>query len=199
MAVALVLVVGCAANVWDDVKRAQALAKFNAVYCVKTAGIHWPEAFKVWATLHPEAMDEYEEQRNAKGYPNGYEIVAPLKDEVGEWRDHGHVVRRVTYRWPGMTSSASSGIYAAKVAIGDGYRVVLAGVPLDTNAGHFLPGTWNVKKTLRRGSQWLERDSFTNGFEVATPFLMGKCKSMSGFTMEKLGRPTPEWLAESQS
>lgn len=195
----LALVVGCAANVWDDVARAKKLATFDAVYCVKSMGIKWPERFDVWATLHPEAMDEYEAEREKLGFPGGYEIVAPLKSEVGQWAESGkNIARRVTYRWPGMTGSASSGIYGAKVAIDDGFNVVLAGVPLEANAGHFMPGTWNVKKNWRRGPLWVEHGSFTEGFRIATPRLRGRCKSMSGYTMKVLGAPTPEWLAESQ-
>jgi hypothetical protein len=71
------LVVGCAANVWDDVRAAREIGEFDATYCVKMAGIHWPETFQVWVGLHPEFMDGYEAERHKLGLPNGYEIVAP--------------------------------------------------------------------------------------------------------------------------
>lgn len=179
------LVVGCSANVWDEVAAAQSLCTFDAVYCVKLAGVHWPSRFQVWATLHPEYMDDYEGQRHALGLPNGYEIVAHAECKtMGMHGKKGRISRYVSYRWPGMTSSASSGIFAAKVALDDGYkRVVLAGIPLD-NSDHFS-----------RGKPWLQRDSFIRGFEKATPHLIGRVKSMSGHTMEVLGAPTPEWLA----
>lgn len=179
------LVVGCAATVWNEVKAARELCEFDAVYCVKMAGIHWPAKFKTWVTLHPEFMDGYEAERHKAGLPNGHEIVAPLTTEVGMHGKKGNIHRRVSYRWPGMNSSASSGIYAAKVALDDGYdRVVLAGIPMTKEAGHFM-----------RGKAWLQRDCFTPGLNKAVPFMRGKVKSMSGHTMELLGSPTASWLA----
>src|SRR5258706_2686819 len=111
------LVVGCSAAVWNEVKAARELCEFDAVYCVKMAGIRWPAKFKTWVTLHPEFMDGYEAERHKAGLPNGYEIVAPLTTEVGMHGKKGNIHRRVSYRWPGMNRSASSGIYAAKVAL----------------------------------------------------------------------------------
>lgn len=181
------LVVGCAANVWDDVAKARAMCEFNAIYCVKLAGVHWPDSFNVWVTLHPEFMDVYEEQRKALSYPFGYEIVAPLDTEVGMHGKKGNIARRVSYRYPGMTSSASSGIYAAKVSLEDGFdRVVLAGVPMDGSIDHFT-----------RGKPWAQRDSFIRGFEKSLPFIKDSVRSMSGYTKEILGAPSPEWLAGS--
>lgn len=180
------LVIGCASCVWDDVKAAEAMIKFDEFYCVKMAGIVWNSPHFIWATLHPEFMDDYEGQRRAKfgDLCGRYEIVAPLAIEVGTHGAEGRIARRVSYRWPGMTSSASSGIYGAKIALDDGYeRVVLAGVPLETQANHFI-----------RGKPWFQRDSFTAGFNVAMKFLRGKVRSMSGYTREVLGEPTPDWL-----
>lgn len=184
------LVVGCAANVWDDVAAAQSLCTFDAVYCVKLSGVHWPNVFQVWVTLHPELMDGYERERHALGRPNGYEIVAhaeckTMGEHYAKGR-RGNVSRYISYRWPGMTSSASSGIFAAKVALDDGFeRVVLAGIPMD-KSNHFS-----------RGKPWLQQESFIRGFEKATPFLKGRVKSMSGYTREVLGAPSAEWLAGS--
>lgn len=179
------LVVGCADCVWDDVAAAELLGAFDRIYCVKLAGVAWPGRFDVWATLHPEYMDEYEAKRAEKNLPNGYEVVAPLAGEVGEHGGKGRISRRVTYRYPGMTGSASSGIYGAKVALHDGCsRVVLAGVPL-TRTPHFARGP----------SNWAQLGSFLPGFEISVSHMLGKVKSMSGMTMERLGRPDPEWLA----
>jgi hypothetical protein len=179
------LVIGCSANVWEEVREAQSLCEFDAVYCVKLAGVHWPKPFRTWATLHPEYMDDYEAQRRVLGFPNGYEIVAPLTGEVGPHCKKGNIARRISYRWPGMNASASSGIYGAKIALEDGFdKIVLAGVPLVVDGGHFV-----------RGRPWLQRDSFLKGFENSLPHLAGKVKSMSGLTREKLGAPTKEWLS----
>jgi len=178
------LVVGCSAAVWEEVAVAQAMAVFDAVYCVKLAGVHWPGKFQTWVGLHPEWQADYGKQRRDAGRPNGYETVAPPDSELGQQAKVKVIDRRVSYRWPGMNASASSGIYGAKVAIEDGFdRIVLAGIPLSKDQ-HFS-----------RGKPWLQVDSFTEGFRLATPHLMGKVKSMSGLTQQVLGAPTPEWLA----
>jgi hypothetical protein len=168
---------------------------------VKQAGIHWPGWFDVWATLHPEYMHGknphkkyYVAERRALGYPDGYEIVCPPDGEVGEHRGTCPEARRVSYRWPGMSGSASSGIYGAKVALDDGFdRIVLAGIPMTKDAGHFLPKTKNVAGDIR-GPVWLQLDCFAPGFEIAKPHLRGKVRSMSGLTKDILGYPDQEWL-----
>jgi hypothetical protein len=183
----LALVVGSAACLWDDVKAARALATFDAVCCVKRVGIKWPEPFQVWATLHPEMMDDFEKRRAAEGLPTGYEIVAPLASEVGMHGAKGRIARRVSYKWPEMTSSAGSGIYGAKIMLNGGYKVVLAGIPMNDDP-HFM------KHETHGTGKWNAVGSFLPGFEKALPHLMGKVKSMSGLTREKLGAPDAEWL-----
>lgn len=209
------LVVGCASCIWDDVKAAQTFCEFDAIYCVKLAGVHWPGRFQVWATLHPEYFDfahcaehpeiggEYESRRAALGLPNGYEVVAHLESKFeGMHGKKGNIARRVSYRWccrggdpttlckdmdcpKRMNSSASSGIFAAKVALHDGFdHVVLAGIPMNADVGHFT-----------RGKTWAQRDCFIPGFEKSIPHLMGRVKSMSGYTRDVLGAPSVEWLA----
>lgn len=160
-----VLVIGCAAGVWDDIKAAQALGSFDAVYCVKQMGIHYPKKFYVWVTLHPEAMDVYEIERKALGHPGGYQIVAPPPSELGTHGKKGNIARRVSYLWPDAVTngSASSGIYGAKVALEDGFsKIVLAGIPMTPEGGHFLPGTKNVLGQTR-GKTWDGHGAFVSG------------------------------------
>jgi hypothetical protein len=182
----IALVVGCADTVWDEVEKAKALTKFDAFYIVKMAGIHWDgEERWSWVTLHPEYMDRYKVLRREQGLPDNFELVGPLQNEVGTHWQH-HLDRRVSYRWNGMSSSASSGIYAAKVALDDGHsHVIMCGVPMTQEGGHFA-----------RGNPWTQRDCFMEGWKIALPKLRGKVKSFSGITMKELGTPTPEWLAQ---
>src|SRR5258708_3873516 len=105
---AIALVIGCSADVWGEVFEAKALTQFDAVYCVKLAGVHWTGGRFVWCTLHPEFMDDYEKERAALGLHTDYEIVAPLSGEVGMHGTKGKIARRVSYRYQGMNSSASS-------------------------------------------------------------------------------------------
>jgi hypothetical protein len=178
------LVIGCAAAVWEEVKLARRMHSFDRTYCVKMMGVYYPKKFDTWVSLHPEFMDDYAKKRSELGLPNGYEIVCPLDTEVGTHGRKGHPTRQVSYRWPGMNASASSGIYGAKVALDDGCdRVVLAGIPMN-NDPHFA-----------RKGPWQQTGAFLSSFAIALPYMLGKVRSMSGLTMEKLGAPTPEWLA----
>lgn len=192
------LVIGCAACVWDDLEAAEPLANYDAIYCVKQMGIHFPKKFDVWITLHPEVMDDYETQRREKGFPDGYQIVAPPPNELGMHGAKGNIARRVSYILSkDLSASASSGLYGAKVAVEDGFdRVVLAGIPMTPEGGHFLPASRNVSGHTR-GAIWSGHSSFVVGMNVALPQLKGKVRSMSGYTEKVLGAPTREWLNAS--
>ena len=179
----LALVVGCANEVWQEVEAAQKLAAFDTIYCVKMAGIHWDQGPFVWVGLHPEFMEKYKEERRKLGLSDDYVTVGPLQSETG--RHHAITSDRyVTYKWPGMTASGSSGLFGVKVALDDGHdRVVLAGIPMTRETGHFA-----------RGAPWLQFDCFTPAWTQMKPKLIGRVKSFSGFTRDLLGPPTKEWL-----
>lgn len=178
------LVIGCSAEVWEDVRRATDLCTFDAVYCVKLAGVHYQGGSFTWVGLHPEWQEKYSAERAALGLHMNYETVAPPDSELGTAGKGAKIDRRASYRYQGMDSSASSGGYAAKVALEDGFdRVVLAGVPMDVAASHFT-----------RGRPWLQRDSFTIGFQKSVSHFAGRVRSMSGWSQGLLGAPTREWL-----
>jgi hypothetical protein len=178
------LIVGCAENLWNDVAQALEIGEFDATYCVKLAGVHWPAKFQVWVTLHPERMGFMEDDRHKLGFPNGYEIVAPLKTEAPAYAYGVRTIRQVSFKYNELTRSPSSGIFAVKVAIDDGFdRIVLAGVPLDTS------------KHFQRMEPWREADAYMHGFKDYQPHFAGKVRSMSGRTREALGFPTAAWLA----
>lgn len=176
------LVIGGAECVNDDIAQALELFSPDAYYAVNDIGAHL-ERLDVWCTLHPEHMDKWEEKRRLRGLGNGYEIVAPPANEVGMHGQKGRVARRVSYRWKDMRSSASSGIFATKVAIEDGFSIVLAGIPMRIEDGHF-----------ERHKPWSECTQFLSGFDWVKGKLKGQVKSMSGMTREVLGAPTPEWF-----
>lgn len=190
------LVIGCADGVWQEIAAAKAIARYDAIYCVKQIGIYYPEPFNVWATLHPEAMDDYEAQRDKFNFPKGYQIVAPPKHELSaSHKDKGNIARRVSYLIsPQSNASASSGIYGAQVALKDGFdRIVLAGVPMSPEKGHFMPQSKSVSGQTR-GTTWTGHAAFVVGMNEILPRMMGKVRSMSGYTQKVLGAPTKEWL-----
>lgn len=176
------LVIGGADCVTEDILIAKNLFEPDSVYACNDIGAY-VERLDVWATLHPEKLELWEAERKKRGFRRNYEVVAPPPGELGEHGGKGKIDRRVSYRWKDMNSSASSGIYAAKVALDDGYKVVLAGVPMERMAGHFI-----------RNREWIQRDAFTVGLEAAKPFMLGKVKSVSGLTRKIFGEPTLEWL-----
>lgn len=183
-AVLKALVIGCAANVWDEVRRAQELCTFDRIYCVKLAGVHWTGGRFTWVGLHPEWQEQYAKERAALGHHMDFETVAPPDSELGTAGKGKKIDRRVSYRYPGMNSSASSGPYGAKVALHDGNDIVImAGIPMIAGAGHFT-----------RGKEWPQRDAFTVGFKDYLPHFAGRVRSMSGWTQELLGSPDPAWL-----
>lgn len=179
------LVIGCAEGNFDEAREAIDLQKPDLVYCVKIAGIMWPERFDYWVGLHPEWQAGYSEERRKLGHPDGYKTVACLSAELGNKQGQIPVDRRSSYRWPGMNASASSGIFAAKVALEDCDKVILAGVPMTTG------------KHFTRGKAWTQFTSFDDGLRQSIPHLKDRVRSMSGRTKQFLGAPTPEWLAGS--
>jgi hypothetical protein len=108
------LVIGCSADVWAEVAAAQALGTFDAIYCAKMAGVHWKGGRFTWCGLHPEWQELYSGNRQDLGLHRDYETVAPPDSELGTAGKGSKIDRRVSYRWPGMDASASSGGYAAR-------------------------------------------------------------------------------------
>lgn len=178
------LVIGCAEGVWREVRLARDLCYFHTVYCVKLAGVHYKGGRFVWVGLHPEWMEDYKKQRAALGLHMMFETVAPPDKELGSAGRGKQIDRRVPYCYPGMNSSASSGGYAAKIALEDGHdRVVLAGVPMMADKGHFT-----------RKKAWGQVSAFTKGFQESIPHWNGRVRSMSGWSAKLLGEPDPAWL-----
>jgi hypothetical protein len=62
-------------------------------------------------------------------------------------------------------------------------RIVLAGVPMDKMAGHY-----------DNRKPWMEARQYWPAWERAIPKFAGRVRSMSGWTRDKLGEPTKEWL-----
>lgn len=183
------LVVGCAACVWKDVLQAQKLCHYDTIICVKMAGVYWPGRFHIWAGVHPEYMADYIQKRRRRfPFSDSYEIVAPLESELDNNYRKIPVDRRVSYHWGDNSRTGSSGLYGVKVAINDEHtHVVLAGIPMDG------------QKHFTRGKSWIEgaSGSYRHGWIDALPYIKDRVRSVSGWTKELLGQPTPEWIANN--
>lgn len=171
MAIALIL--GGAECVWDDARRALAMFTPDAVIAVNDMIGLWPDRVDYGVSLHPEKLSAFVRNRKVNGGNTNLQLWSHkrLRDEV----------HKTTSDWAG-----SSSLFAVKVALieekFDG--VVLAGVPMEPEAGHIVrKKAWQSANMFRRG--WIKRQS---EYEART-------RSMSGWTKQLLGEPTPEWLA----
>lgn len=178
------VVIGGAACVWDDLAAARKLGRFDAVIAINDAGAHYEGEIEIWATLHIEKMAQWVVARGDKGFPPA-RTIAGHKGHVREAQPNKLQPDYVTdYRWPGMSGSGSSGLFAVKVAIEHGFdRIVLCGVPMQAAGNHFFDAR-----------PWREVNSFTGAWPVALPYIKPFTRSMSGQTREWLGYPTKEWL-----
>jgi len=167
MKVALVL--GSASTVWDDAEAAWEYQPKVIVAC-NEIGVSWADRLDVWCTLHPEKMERWREERAARSHP-------PAGEHIGHTQWPG-VDRTVCHLWPGQNTSASSGGYAAKIALEFADHVILAGVPL-TPLPHF-----------NRDLGWQDFASYRTGWEQSLPHIEGRVSSMSGWTRELLGHPS---------
>ena len=165
-------VLGGASGVWADLVALKAIRPPDLIIACNDAGASYPGKLDGWATLHAEKLSGWMERRSDQDY-RAFSIK-------GHW-DHDSRVEIVRERWAG-----SSGLYAAQVAMEvlGASGVVLCGVPLDAGKGHFF----------EPGKPWPEAELYRAGFRAALPVIRDTVRSMSGWTRELLGAPSPEWL-----
>lgn len=99
-------------------------------------------------------------------------------------RVHGVASTVVKTKWFG-----TSGLYAVQIALdelkADG--VILAGVPIDANAGTLAPEHSLMSDAIRVAGyrpEWI----------LALPEIKDRVRSMSGWTRDLLGAPDADWL-----
>lgn len=151
----------------------------DAVVAVNHMIARWAGELDYAITLHPEMLEAWQVQRHRRGFPE------PSISIAHEAKPGPRIDRVVDYRWPGMNASGSSGLFAVKVALEEGFdRIILAGVPMTADGGH-----------ITYGGPWALVNSYTGAWKEALPRLVGKVRSMSGWTKDLLGLPSDEWLA----
>jgi hypothetical protein len=132
----------------------------------------WPWLIAHAVTLHPHKMPGWLRERRAR------ELPAPER----LWCHRGSVAGFTdwTRDWAG-----SSGLFAVKIARELGHeRVILAGVPMTVQGGHF-----------RRRQRWTAAFGFRPAWERRRAELAPYVRSMSGWTQEIFGAPDRAWLA----
>jgi len=165
------LIVGGAATVWDDLDAFRMLGvPADVVIAVNDIGTELDHV-DYWVSLHADRLPGWERKRDG---PRTWETWT--HSDPYDLCDHVRPHR-----------GGSSGAYGALVAIEElgATRVVLCGMPLLSRHTHYFEGQ-PFDEAGRFRKEWVE-----NGL---VDDWQGIVKSMSGWTREKMGAPTTEWL-----
>lgn len=170
------LALGGADCVWDDVAASEALlgeAWWDIVVACNDAGAAWPERLDHWVSLHPDKLEHVWKPRREGN--QDYETWSNL--HRGD-KDPGPTDHHLE-NWGG-----SSGLFCVTVALEVGAdRIVVCGMPMESQP-HF-----------HGINPWEEWSSFRQAWEDHHEEMDGRVRSMSGWTRQLLGAPSPEWLA----
>lgn len=120
------------------------------------------------ATFHPAEIAEIKQRRESIGGNVGYKVISH--------ENRPDVDIFIRDWWKPSGSSALLGAQAAITILGY-EKVILCGCPLEGRNG--------------KGNAY---DTFRKGWEANTKNVLGKVKSMSGWTAQLLGMPTEEWI-----
>lgn len=186
------LVVGSAAEAWDDLDRAHELVESPTIIAINDVIADCERDMAHGVTLHPEKLvgefhpahnpDEvsWYELRRERGYNTDYDTWSRRNPR---WVDH------ILPHWGG----GSSGLYGVTVAMHLGWpRIILCGVPM-TVTPHYDGATGTEGPT----GDWDECEIHRPHWKSHRHRLMGTVKSMSGWTRELLGAPSVAWLTET--
>lgn len=173
------LIIGSANTLEDDLAGALALFEPDLIVGCNHAARDWPSRLDHWASMHPDLFPLWLAERRRQGFP-----------EPGRY---WHARHRIVPA--GISSTAveswggSSGLLCVAVAFELGVdRVVLAGVPLVKTAKHY-----------DSDRNWDEARAYQWAWELRRPVLLGRVKSMSGWTRDLLGGPEEEgWLGDAR-
>lgn len=171
----IALVLGGAQCLHEDIAAAQLLFKPDIIVAVKDIGITWPKVDH-WVTYHPERLPKELAERRKLGLPDPGQIWAhraPSKSGINL------PIKEMS------TKGGSSGLMGTEVALVVASKAVLCGIPLDPKQVHY--------KRPKKGG-WPPATMYRLAWKAVHPKLKDRVRSMSGWTKEFLGAPTPEWL-----
>lgn len=174
----IALVVGGSSLVWRDVKAARTLAPDASIVAVNDAIAVWDGPLDAAVSLHAEKIAGWVDARRQAGHPQPERVITMEDERRPHWAE------AVPHHFAIQTALGSSGLFAVKVALDDlGFGgVILCGVGMEPTP-HF-----------RRGGEWRSAERFQRGWREVMPVIRGRVRSMSGWTRERLGEPTREWL-----
>lgn len=173
----IALVLGGADCLQSDLDEAAKLVDPHACTIVATndAGVYWPHRLDHWVTMHPTELPYRIQRRRTMGHPDGYTTwTRPYPHGL---KDREKLCDRVISGYNG-----SSGLVAVGVAIETGHRAILCGMPMDVRAHFNREGVWEKAEGYRE--RWVELH------DTLAPLV----RSFSGWTRERFGAPTSEWV-----
>ena len=174
------LILGGADCVWEDMEAAQALGTFDATIAINDVLAYYDGPIDYAVSLHPQKYVIWMKERDRKDFqkPDCFVAFAGYP-EAGCYP----IDLVIDYKWPGMGTSGSSGLFAIKLAIDRGFtKIVLCGIPM-TPAPHFFDG-----------KEWGQVEQFWPTWKLMINHFSDQTRSMSGRTMELLGTPTRQWM-----
>lgn len=171
------VVLGGGNTLFDDLERARALITPDVVIACNHAGRDHPGRVDHWATMHPELMPMWMSARARTGRPPAGQLWH-ARHRQEQVRRSGLESRPIE-SWGG-----SSGMLCIAVAYELGCtHILLCGVPMHQNARHY-----------DSEHRWREARQYWAAWERRKPQMLGRVRSLSGWTMTLLGAPDKAWL-----
>lgn len=174
----IAIVLGGAESVWDEeigtLHMLGGSGLTSEVFCCNSmiGAYRSPFGIDHAVTLHPEMVSKWLLDRLNAG------TTAPIK-RLWSTKPFPGSTDHCFDRWEG-----SVGLFAVKIARILGYtKIVLCGVPMTVEAGHF-----------QRKQPWKAATQFRRGWNRYKSSLAPYVRSHSGWTQELFGPPTLEWL-----
>lgn len=177
------LVLGGAITVHHELRNAiEAFGEPDQVVCVKDIWMTYPRC-DVHVTFHIDRTPGELARRRKAGFPDPREVwtyqgVRPPKPPL-PFPVKFHKLR-----------GGSSGLLGAMVGIEVADRAVLCGIPMDHTMRHY--------HDRKKGQPWKEGKLYRAAWQDEKHKLIGRVRSMSGWTMELLGKPTLAWVRDGK-
>lgn len=173
----IALVLGGADCLQADFDEASALVDPHRCTIIATndAGVYWPQRLDHWVTMHPTELPYRVQRRRTMGHPDGYTTwTRPYPPGM---KDREAICDRTLSGYNG-----SSGLVAVGVAIETGHHAILCGMPMDVRPHFNRDGVWEAAASYRE--RWIELH------DRLAPLV----RSLSGWTRQRFGAPTHEWV-----
>lgn len=177
----LAYALGSAESLYEDYDAAYRMAGPGIISAANDAGRLWVGDVHYWASMHPEQF--FFDRPSVREY---WVIQAALQGVTVDCPPEK--IRIVEPLWGRGNSSGSSGMLAVQAALENAERVILCGMPIAP--GRHIEGALSDLNP----NIWFDPDAFRDAWERALPWLAGRVRSMSGWTRDFLGEPTPAWI-----